>query len=145
MSGDIVELELPTPIRFVDCIPEVKDNVGKIAVTRGPLVYCAEEIDNGRPVQQLFLGDVTEKKAQVTTEETGELKGLDFIKVGGISLVPYYAWCNRGDNRTMLVWLNKEVSTVGMQLEKMKYMDSIEKIAASSVASGGCDIRAGGL
>lgn len=136
VSGDIVELELPMPIRFVDCIPEVKDNVGKIAVTRGPLVYCAEEIDNGRPVQQLFLGDVTEKKAQVTTEETGELKGLDFIKVGGISLVPYYAWCNRGDNRTMLVWLNKEVSTVGMQLEKMKYMDSIEKIAASSVASG---------
>ena len=136
VSGDIVELELPMPVRFVDCIPEVKDNVGKTAVTRGPLVYCAEEIDNGRPVQQLFLGDATEEKAQVTIEETGELKGLDFIKVGGISLVPYYAWCNRGDNRTMLVWLNKEVSTVGLQQGEMKYMDSIGKISASSVASG---------
>ena len=136
VSGDIVELELPMPVRFVDCIPEVEDNVGKTAVTRGPLVYCAEEIDNGRPVQQLFLGDATEEKAQVTIEETGELKGLDFIKVGGISLVPYYAWCNRGDNRTMLVWLNKEVSTVGLQQGEMKYMDSIGKISASSVASG---------
>ena len=43
---------------------------------------------------------------------------------------------NRGDNRTMLVWLNKEVSTVGLQQGEMKYMDSIGKISASSVASG---------
>ena len=54
--GDVVELNIPMPVRFVDCIPEVSENIGKTAVTRGPLVYCAEEVDNAGPVQQLYLG-----------------------------------------------------------------------------------------
>ena len=58
--GDVVELNIPMPVRFVDCIPEVSENIGKTAVTRGPLVYCAEEVDNAGTVQRLYLGDVYE-------------------------------------------------------------------------------------
>lgn len=53
-NGDIVELELPMPVRRTSCDPRVKENVGTTAVTRGPLVYCAEGTDNG-VVQQLNL------------------------------------------------------------------------------------------
>jgi DUF1680 family protein len=106
------------PVRLNTCLEKVESNVGRIAVTRGPLVYCAEEADNAGPVQRLFVpaapaaGDVT---TAVIAE--GPLKGV--VKVsfpakevagGGkaadtvIALVPYYAWNNRGE-KSMIVWL----------------------------------------
>ncbi len=105
-TGDVVELELPMPVRFVKCAPEVKDNIGKIAVTRGPLVYCAEEIDNNAPIQDLCLDETSESQAQTSTITSGILSGLAQIKLPDMTLVPYYAWCNRGDNKSMMVWIN---------------------------------------
>lgn len=112
--GDVVELELPMPVRRVDCDPRVAENRGTTAVARGPLVYCAEEADNG-PVRQLRLAG---EGAEVKTVEEGVLAGLKRIEVPGvrtgegagqtsvkIGLVPYFAWCNRGDDRSMRVWL----------------------------------------
>ena len=69
--GDVVELNIPMPVRFVDCIPEVSENIGKTAVTRGPLVYCAEEVDNAGPVQRLYLGDTNEAQAKVANISSG--------------------------------------------------------------------------
>lgn len=74
--GDVVELNIPMPVRFVDCIPEVSENIGKTAVTRGPLVYCAEEVDNAGPVQRLYLGDMNEAQAKVANISSGVLQGL---------------------------------------------------------------------
>lgn len=82
--GDVVELNIPMPVRFVDCIPEVSENIGKTAVTRGPLVYCAEEVDNAGPVQRLYLGDVNESQAKVANISSGVLQGLESITLPGM-------------------------------------------------------------
>ena len=146
--GDVVELNIPMPVRFVDCIPEVSENIGKTAVTRGPLVYCAEEVDNAGPVQRLYLGDVNESQAKVANISSGVLQGLESITLPGmekkvegittreITMVPYYAWCNRGDNRTMLVWLNDEASTASIGQQAMAYLRNIKAVNVSSLAAG---------
>src|SRR5262249_17878063 len=45
-SGDVIELELPMPPERIYAHPSVKENVGRVALKRGPLVYCVEEVDN---------------------------------------------------------------------------------------------------
>ncbi len=45
--GDTVELHLPMPIHYSTALKQVEANRDRIALTRGPLVYCAEEADNG--------------------------------------------------------------------------------------------------
>ena len=92
--------------RLVKSIPEVTENEGKSAFTRGPLVYCAEEIDNKVSIKDLTLGNIDESQAQITSIEEGILKGIQRIDLPNIKLVPYYTWCNRGDNRSMAVWIN---------------------------------------
>lgn len=135
-AGDVVELELPMPVRQVKCIPEVKDNMGRMAVTRGPLVYCAEEIDNNVPVQRLFWGDVDESQATETTITSGILQGLEQVNLAGISLIPYYAWCNRGDNRTMQVWIHDEQTAVEDNQYEMAYIRNVKDVKVSSTAVG---------
>ncbi|MGB2845744.1 MAG: glycoside hydrolase family 127 protein, partial [Candidatus Aminicenantaceae bacterium] len=56
-KGDIIELDLPMPIRKVMCNEKVEDNRGRVALERGPVVYCAEEADNGKNVRKLVIPD----------------------------------------------------------------------------------------
>lgn len=107
-AQDIIDMHLPMPVRFVESKPEVTENKNKISITRGPLVYCAEEIDNNLPTQQLSLKGADESQATVSPIEEGILKGIHQIQLPEIKLLPYYAWCNRGDNRTMSVWISNE-------------------------------------
>ena len=44
--GDIVHLQLPMPVRCVESHPYVEENAGRVALMRGPLLYCVEQIDN---------------------------------------------------------------------------------------------------
>lgn len=130
-AGDKVRLDIPMPVRFNTCDERVKANVGRLAVTRGPLVYCAEEADNGGPVQRFFLpeapaaGDV---KAAVIPG--GPLAGVVKVTVpakeigpGGkarparLTLVPYYAWNNRGE-KSMIVWLPRTADAARRQAGK---------------------------
>lgn len=117
--GDEVEFDLPMQVRRVGCRPEVKDNIGHSAFTRGPLVYCAEEADNG-PVSRYECGsDMSGAKVETVSE--GPLSGIPAVSVPGIHrsedggiesaeivMVPYYAWCNRGDGQSMKVWIPNE-------------------------------------
>lgn len=107
-ANDMIDIHLPMPVRFVNSRPEVTENIGKTSITRGPLVYCAEEIDNNVPTQQLSLKDIQESEAIITPIEEGIMQGIHQIQLSQIKLIPYYSWCNRGDNRTMSVWLNNE-------------------------------------
>jgi DUF1680 family protein len=107
--GDIIELGLPMPIRRVVSHENVKDNAGRTAVQRGPLVYCFEGVDNPQGVAKLFLPP----DAKLHTEYHGDLLGgivtlncqgkmpQESIKVVAI---PYYAWAHRGKSE-MAVWL----------------------------------------
>jgi hypothetical protein len=109
-KGDVVELSLPMPVRRVVAKEEVQADLGRVAVQRGPLVFCAEGVDNGGRALDLTIPDT----ALLTAEfKPGLLKGVVVLKGAGaapagstdreIVLVPYYAWANRGAGE-MAVW-----------------------------------------
>lgn len=122
--GDRVHLFLPMPVRFNTSIDSVEANRSRIAVTRGPLVYCAEGVDNGGPVQQLFVDKIPDP-SDITVESISEglLNNVVSIQIpakkltdeGIINtkahLVPYYAWNNRGES-SMTVWIPTNESMV---------------------------------
>lgn len=115
-TGDVVELNLAMPVRVNVCREEVEADRGRAALSRGPLVYCAEGVDNDAPAGELALrGDGTLGEVEVTTLEIAgrEVMGLtvDGERVEGdsrqavrVKLAPYFAWDNRGDG-SMAVWL----------------------------------------
>lgn len=107
--GDSVEITLPMPIRYVACDERVENNRNTTAITRGPLVYCAEETDNGCKVQELAIKPCGD--ASVSTVRSGILEGIPAIDCQGdriLRLIPYFAWNNREDSQSMMVWLKNE-------------------------------------
>ena len=115
-KGDKVELKLPMPVRYSHAIDEVKADNDRVAVTRGPLVYCAEGVDNSEDVNRYYLTKVS-ADAKIQRDDTGILKGIDLIKnvsadyidvkgnihKASLNLIPYYAWNNRGVS-SMNIW-----------------------------------------
>jgi len=112
-AGDQVTLTLPMPLRFSTCDERVEANRGRIAVSRGPLVYCAEEVDNDGRVQRFFMPQLPEQSdCGLRTIDDGPLNGMVELRVpmGDVTgsadhmrMVPYFAWNNRG-NASMIVW-----------------------------------------
>jgi DUF1680 family protein len=112
-KGDVIELNLPMPIRRVIAHENVKDDRGKVALTRGPFVYCAEWVDNDGKVLDLLIPDNAELKTEYrkdmfngVTVITGNI--LDQSgKERKLTAIPYYAWSHRGPGE-MVVWLPKK-------------------------------------
>jgi len=113
-KGDKVELFLPMPVRFSTAIEQVVADRGRICITRGPLIYCAEGVDNSEVLPNVFIPD-TKVKTQLKTFSGDILSGIPQIiipayekmkqgeKQISLSLLPYFAWNNRGDG-SMMVW-----------------------------------------
>jgi DUF1680 family protein len=99
--GDQIHFELPMRIRKVISNEQVSENEGKIAFERGPLVYCAEGIDNNGKVLQIEIED--NLPFQVSPQKN-LLGGITMLKSDQINLIPYYAWSHRGEGE-MVVWL----------------------------------------
>ena len=116
-SDDQVELHFPLPVRKIYASTHVREDVGCVALMRGPVVYCFEGADNGANLQALAVKKELDAKALVCTE--GKLSGLTLLDVAGIRLVPskeeavmlraipYFAWGNRGLNQ-MRVWMHEK-------------------------------------
>jgi len=112
-KGDAVELALPMPVRRVVAHPALKEDAGKVALQRGPLVFCAEAVDNGGQVLNLSLpaggrftaefrpdllkGVVVLKGRALAAGPSGAARERDFLAI------PYYAWANRAVGE-MRVW-----------------------------------------
>lgn len=129
--GDTVELNLPMPVRHGTAIDRVTANRDRIAITRGPLVYCAEQNDNlaaekigerGDIVQRFFIPQpAVQSDIQTEIIPNGLLEGIvrvsiparevvgESTKISTVALVPYYAWNNRGEE-SMIVWLPRKES-----------------------------------
>jgi len=128
-AGDTVELNLPMPVRRVLCNDRVKDNIGTVALQRGPLVYCVEFPDNPGGVMNLLLtddvkltavdapdllGGVTVIQGNVSTMVSDDDKSLRVVETDhAFTAIPYYAWSHRGP-ATMLVWLARDIETVAV-------------------------------
>ncbi|HEY5918295.1 MAG TPA: glycoside hydrolase family 127 protein [Chryseolinea sp.] len=121
-KGDVVEMELPMDIRRVVANDKVANDKGKVALQRGPLLYCAEWPDNKGMVSNIVLPD----DVQLTSEHKPDmLNGVTILK-GEVSAIhvnsdtdvssgrqpfvaiPYYAWAHRGKGE-MIVWFPTKV------------------------------------
>ena len=108
--GDVITLDLPMPVRRVIADDRVTDDRGKVALERGPLVYCAEGIDNDGSVLDLKVPDEAVIAAEPRPDLLGgitTLRGRITNAAGKeriLTAVPYYAWSNRGPGE-MAVWL----------------------------------------
>ena len=104
------------PVRTVVANPHVADDSGRIAVERGPLVYCAEWADNeGINTHDLQLAQQPQFKVEAgygikNTEGDGKTFSVTAITAqtqeGNVKLIPYYAWNHRGAGK-MDVWIKQ--------------------------------------
>ncbi|MDD3920937.1 MAG: glycoside hydrolase family 127 protein, partial [Eubacteriales bacterium] len=127
-DGDELTLDMRMQPRLVMANPKVRDDAGKVALMRGPLVYCLEQADNGENLFQLRMPGAPE----LTPEWTDELDGLVAIRAKmvralpqedsdalyrpyqplgrqaeDVRFIPYYAWANRSEGE-MTVWVPVE-------------------------------------
>jgi DUF1680 family protein len=103
--GDLLQLDLPMPVRRVLANDAVVEDRGKAAIERGPIVYCLEAIDNGGRVNDIRV-PVDAPVAHAFRSEL--LNGVEVMtaNVDGrtVTAIPYYAWNNRGKGE-MTVWV----------------------------------------
>ena len=99
-DGDIVELVLPMEIRKVIPNENIKDIKGKVAIERGPIVYCAEQVDNPSGV---INKKITDRTMFTPKFDDSILQGIVKLESDNLSLIPYYAWSHRGLGE-MEVW-----------------------------------------
>jgi hypothetical protein len=103
--GDVVDLTLPMPVRRVGAHDAVEADRGRVALERGPLVYCVEGVDHGGRVDQIAVSD----EATLVAEPRKDLlNGVYVIRdaAGTFAAIPYYAWSHRGVG-PMAVWLKR--------------------------------------
>ena len=127
-KGDLVEVILPMEVRKVVANRRVQDDIGKIALQRGPLMYCAEWPDNNGKAGNIILPD--DAKFTVT-HRSDLLNGVTVLSSEAIAVVidgkgqnittvrqpfmaiPYYAWAHRGPGE-MVVWFPKKITNLDL-------------------------------
>lgn len=146
---DKVELRLPMPVRYTHAIDKVEADRDRMAITRGPLVYCAEGIDNQDSVDRYFL-EKTTTNPDIEKELSGLLRGIDFIKnisakyldkrrtvfTTKLTLIPYYAWNNRGGS-SMNIWFAESEQKAR---EGVKFLPVLLENINASYTNGGEDV-----
>ncbi|MFC6157966.1 glycoside hydrolase family 127 protein [Kribbella jiaozuonensis] len=100
--GDQVVLQLPMPPRLLVSDDRVDSTRGCVAIARGPLVYALEQPDQQPDV---VLEDLRlDPTAEITAKRTDLLGGITVLHSADLTLIPYYAWANRGLH-PMRVWI----------------------------------------
>jgi len=128
-SGDVVELNLPMPVRKVLAHDQVQDDRGRVALERGPLVYCVEWPDNGGSALNLVIPDKAALKGEfrpdllngvevITGQVQAAVRGPDGVSIRTVPhnlvAVPYYSWANRGMGE-MTVWIARNAGTARLK------------------------------
>lgn len=107
-GAEKVLLELAMPVDRIEAHPAVAANRGRVAIRRGPLVYCFEQVDNGGPVRQLVLAKDPQFRIEHRPDLLGGVVVIHALDAQGHSRVaiPYYAWDHR-DPGEMIVWVRQ--------------------------------------
>lgn len=131
-KGDVVEVHFDMQPRVVKANDKVTADHGRVAVERGPVVYCAEWPDNDFNVHNILLNQhpvfqVVDKPdmlcgiREITTDAQAlsyDTAGKLAVKDVKLTLIPYYAWAHRGEG-DMAVWLPIEVSASSAQPQQV--------------------------
>lgn len=106
--GDRLTLDMDMPVRRVYADPRVAEDRGRVAVMRGPVVFCAEEVDNPGIPTEYFHADAALSREAVLTERFREdlFGGVPTVEADGLTLIPYCLWDNR-EPSGMAVWLRE--------------------------------------
>jgi len=141
-QGDVIRLNLPMPPQRVAANPGVAADVGRVALRRGPVVYCLEAADNGRSVRDLALPREARIEARL---DSGLLGGVMVLHARGVrrapvdwegvlyqpvaedqpttlTAVPYYAWDNRAPGE-MTVWIPECPALADLKLPRTVAQD----------------------
>ena len=128
-KGDVISLHLDMEPRVVKANANVKADEGRIAIEKGPVVYCAEWPDNDFSVRSVLMN----KKPQLSVVHRPDLLyGIDQIQTNAqtisynkegnlevknvkLTMIPYYAWCHRGSGE-MTVWLPQDLRVTQPQM-----------------------------
>jgi uncharacterized protein len=126
-SGEIIDLDLPMPVRLMEANPLVEEDVNQLAVQRGPVVYCLESTDLPRGLKlsevmipaniqlaarydQRLLGGVVVLEGQAAVRPAADWTGKLYrefqpadVKSVQVRFIPYSVWANRGPSE-MTVW-----------------------------------------
>ena len=103
-KGDVVGIGAPMEVKAVAADPRVKADEGQRAIQRGPLVYCAEQVDNPETFQEIAISEKTVWQTVPVDELGGITRLVGSEKEQSVNLIPYYAWDNR-EACEMRVWL----------------------------------------
>ena len=112
-GGERVVLRLPMKARRVIARPEVSEDRGKVSLQRGPLVYCAEAVDNGGKALSISLPDDARIESGFDPDVLGGLHVLRWESQEAsaasrlCTAIPYFAWSNRGPGE-MAVWFDRQ-------------------------------------
>ncbi len=144
-KGDTIELDLPMPVRRITSNSKITTNKGKVALQRGPVVYCLEGPDNDGKVLDLVIPD----DAKLTTQFKSDLLGGVVTITGqadtakrtldgrivtdskrAFTAIPYYSWAHRGRGH-MTVWPARTLE--GARPRPADTLTSVSKTTASFV------------
>jgi len=118
-DNDVIEYKLPMEVKKIMARDELVQDNGRIALQRGPIVYCVEAVDNNGKAWNLIAPSnsrfTTEAFSVIDEKIVSLVANLPVVQLGvdGLSAqtmvqkiraIPYYTWCNRGSN-SMQVWL----------------------------------------
>lgn len=130
-KGDVIEIRLDMLPRIVKANEKVTDDRGRVAVERGPIVYCAEWPDNQCNIHTVLLNQRPQFKViekpdllyginQITTDAQSlsyDKNGKLATKDVKLTLIPYYAWAHRGEG-DMEVWLPIDIGAASALPQK---------------------------
>jgi len=125
-KSDVINVDLPMEVRRITANKNLKDDIGKVALQRGPLVYCAEWPDNSGHTSNIIMPAGT----QFTNEFKPDLlNGVMVLKAEvpavvisndnvntvkqAFTAIPYYSWANRGKGE-MMIWFPEQVKGVDL-------------------------------
>jgi len=137
-KGDVVSTGIPMSLQYLTAIDSVRSDHGRIAIQRGPIVYCVEGADNKEGVWNLFVPDpagitfnpidykILDESVIALQAELNSIvpskEGTNIeIKKRKVTAIPYYCWANRGAN-PMQVWLPTKISDLKINYQS-KYPD----------------------
>ncbi len=126
--GDQLSFTFDMPVLHLQSRPELTQNRGRIALQRGPLVYCAEAADNGgqawnfivpqgtvfrKSMRKVLQEDIIALEAEVPFLVTSTDGHAVTTETRTFTAIPYYAWANRGKGG-MQVWLPDRFETIAV-------------------------------
>lgn len=131
-KNDVLTVDLPMEVRKVVANEKLKDDIGKVALQRGPIVYCAEWADNDGKASNIIIPANT---AFTATYNPSLLSGVEtltanapVVELGNdglsvnttvkkITAIPYYAWANRGKGE-MMIWFPTRIQDIDFVTSK---------------------------